>query len=150
VAVVVRQLRRASERAVGPVLDVTGMEAPFEDHVSVVVGRPEWVRSNVRQMRTAIEPIAHLLRDREPPAPVRAIGSRASAVQMGAVLAWLAVTSFVDVAPVAEGQPATVSVVYDPPLMMLAWLLATTAGVLAVLGVGGLRRGRRPLAQYTP
>ena len=68
----------------------------------------------------------------------------------GAVLAWLAVKSFVDVAPVAEGQPATVSVVYDPPLMMLAWLLGTTAGVLAVLGVAGLRRGRGALDQYTP
>ncbi|MGI9197043.1 MAG: zinc-dependent metalloprotease [Candidatus Nanopelagicales bacterium] len=88
-ATVVRQLRRASERAVGPVLDVTGMEAPFEEHVSVVVGRPEWVRSNVRQMRTAIEPVMHLLRDREPPAAVRAVGARASGIQMGAVLAWL-------------------------------------------------------------
>lgn len=69
---------------------------------------------------------------------------------VGAVLAWLAVKSFVDVAPVAEGQPATVSVVYDPPLMMLAWLLGTTAGVLAVLGVAGLRRGCRPVERYTP
>ena len=69
---------------------------------------------------------------------------------IGAVLAWLAVKSFVDVAPVTEGQPATVSVVYDPPLMMLAWLLGTTAGVLAVLGVAGLRRGRGALDQYTP
>ena len=68
----------------------------------------------------------------------------------GAVLAWLAVKSLVDVAPVAEGQPATVSVVYDPPLMMLAWLLGTTAGVLTVLGVAGLRRSRRPLDTYTP
>ncbi len=69
---------------------------------------------------------------------------------VGAVLVWLSVTSVVDVAPVAEGQPATVSVVYDPPLMMLTWLLATAAGVLTVLGVAGLRRSRRPLDTYTP
>lgn len=56
----------------------------------------------------------------------------------GAVLA--GVTSLVDVAPVTEGQPATVSVVYDPPLMILTWVLATAAGVFAVLGLAGLRR----------
>lgn len=60
----------------------------------------------------------------------------------GAVVCWLNVKSLVDVPPVTEGQPATVSVVYDPPLMVLAWLLATTAGVLAVLGVAGVRRRR--------
>ena len=86
---VVRQLRRASERAVGAVLEVTGLEAPFEEHYAVVVGRPEWVRSNVRQMRTAIDPVVHLLREKQPSAPVRAVGSRATALQMGAVLAWL-------------------------------------------------------------
>jgi hypothetical protein len=59
-----------------------------------------------------------------------------------AVLCWLQVTSLVDVPPVTEGQPASVSVVYDPPLMMLSWLLATVGGVLAVLGVAGLRRDR--------
>jgi hypothetical protein len=70
----------------------------------------------------------------------------------GAVLCWLNVTSLVDVPPVTDGQPATVSVVYDPPLMFLVWLLATTAGVLAVLGVAGLRRRRAGpvLAVYTP
>lgn len=68
----------------------------------------------------------------------------------GAVAAWLAVDSLVDVAPVAEGQPATVSVVYNPPLMMLAWLLATASGVLTVLGVSGLRRNRVPLDSHTP
>lgn len=74
----------------------------------------------------------------------------AAAAAAGAVLVWLTVKSLVDVAPVAEGQPATVSVVYDPPLMMLSWLLATTAGVLTVLGLTGLRRRRRTLATYTP
>lgn len=62
----------------------------------------------------------------------------------GALFAWSNVRSWVDVAPITDGQPATVSVVYDPPLMMLSWLLATAAGVLLVLGVSGLRRGLRP------
>lgn len=66
----------------------------------------------------------------------------AALVATAAVLCWLRVTSLVDVPPVSEGQPATVSTVYDPPLMVLTWLLATTAGVLAVLGLAGLRRNR--------
>ena len=60
------------------------------------------------------------------------------------MLAWLQVRSLVDVAPVTDGQPATVSVVYDPPTMLLVLVLATAAGVLAVLGVAGLRRRPSP------
>jgi len=66
----------------------------------------------------------------------------ALAASAGALSCWRQVTALVDVAPVTEGQPATESVVYDPPLMLLVWVLAVTAGVLAVLGVAGLRRLR--------
>ena len=66
----------------------------------------------------------------------------AAAAAVGATVCWSHVRSWVDVAPVTEGQPATVSAVYDPPLMMLVWLLVTSAGVLTVLGVAGLRRRR--------
>ena len=66
----------------------------------------------------------------------------AAAAVVGAAVCWAQVRSWVDVAPVTDGQPATVSVVYDPPLMMLVWLLVTAAGVLIVLGVTGLRRRR--------
>ena len=68
-----------------------------------------------------------------------------------AAVCWSQVRSLVDVAPITDGQPATVSVVYNPPLMMLCWLLATVAGVLVVLGIGGLRRVRRiTIDTYTP
>lgn len=67
----------------------------------------------------------------------------AAAAAAGAALCWLNVTSLADVPPVTDGQPGTVSVVYNPPLMVLTWLLATTAGVLVVVGVAGLRRSRR-------
>ena len=76
----------------------------------------------------------------------------AAAAVAGAVLCWAQVKTMVDVAPVTDGQPATVSVVYDPPMMVLTLLLATAAGVLAVLGVAGLRR-KVPdpaLDTYTP
>lgn len=61
----------------------------------------------------------------------------------GAVWSWSQVRSIVDVAPVTDGQPATTSVLYDPPLMLLTMVLATAAGVLLVLGVAGLVRARR-------
>ena len=66
-----------------------------------------------------------------------------------AALCWTQISSLVDIAPVTDGEPATISVVYDPPLMFLALMSATIAGVLAVLGVAGLLRRRR-VAEYTP
>lgn len=63
----------------------------------------------------------------------------------GAVLSWLQVRTVVDVAPIADGQPATTSVAYSPPMMLLTMLLTTAAGVLLVVGVAGLVRARRRL-----
>lgn len=58
----------------------------------------------------------------------------------GCVLSWLAAQSTVAVAPVIEGEPMTTSVIYSAPWLVLSLILATVAGVLAVLGVAGLRR----------
>ncbi|WP_421842322.1 hypothetical protein [Mycobacterium sp.] len=63
----------------------------------------------------------------------------AGAALVGAVVSWSRTRSVVAVAPVADGLQATTSVVYDPQLLMLTLLLATVAGVLAVLGAGRLR-----------
>lgn len=68
---------------------------------------------------------------------------------VAAALLWPSISTPVDVAPVTEGQPATVSIVYHAPVLLLVWLLATTAGVLVVLGVAGVRR-RRTLDAHTP
>ncbi|MGE2727455.1 hypothetical protein [Mycolicibacterium pulveris] len=78
-------------------------------------------------------------------APVRAVVELVLAVAaaIGCVLSWLAASSTVTVAPVLEGEPATTSVVYSAPLLGLSLLLATVAGVLAVLGIARLR-GRSP------
>lgn len=69
----------------------------------------------------------------------------AVAAAVGSVLSWLAATTTVVVPPVLEGEPRTTSVQYSAPLLGLALLLATVAGVLVVLAVTGLRR-RRTLA----
>ena len=67
----------------------------------------------------------------------------ALAAAIGAVLSWLAAVTTVEVPPIIEGEPLTTSLVYSPPLLTLSLLLATVAGVLAVLGVARLRRASR-------
>jgi hypothetical protein len=61
---------------------------------------------------------------------------------IGCVLSWLAARSTVVVAPVLDGEPQTTSVVYSAPLLVLSLLLATIAGVLAVLGIARLRSAK--------
>jgi hypothetical protein len=46
----------------------------------------------------------------------------------------------VAVAPILPGEPATTSVALSPPMLVVMLLLATAAGVLAVIGVTRLRR----------
>lgn len=64
----------------------------------------------------------------------------AVAAAVGSVLSWVNARAWVEVAPVLEGEPMTTSVDYYAPLLVLSLLLATVAGVLAVLGVARLRR----------
>jgi hypothetical protein len=61
----------------------------------------------------------------------------------GCVISWLAARSPAEAAPVISSEPSMPTVIYDPSLIVLAVGLATVAGVLAVLGVARLRRGRR-------
>lgn len=61
----------------------------------------------------------------------------------GAVWAWSGARSVVTVAPILPGEPQTTSVALSPPLLVLMLLLATVAGVLAVLGIARLRRAPR-------
>ncbi|MGV0793892.1 hypothetical protein [Mycolicibacterium sp. XJ1819] len=64
----------------------------------------------------------------------------ALAAAVGAVLCWLAASTTVAVPPILDGEPWTESVMYSAPRVVLSLLLATAAGVLAVLGVARLRR----------
>ncbi len=71
----------------------------------------------------------------------------ACAAVVGCAISWSGVRSTVAVAPVADGQPVTTSVVYDPSLLLVSLLLAAAAGMLAVIGTARLRRaGRRSTA----
>jgi hypothetical protein len=60
----------------------------------------------------------------------------------GCVVSWLAARSPAVAAPVIASEPSMPTVTYDASLVSLAVTLLTVAGVLAVLGVTGLRRNR--------
>ncbi|GFG77129.1 hypothetical protein MPRG_04050 [Mycobacterium paragordonae] len=67
----------------------------------------------------------------------------AAAALVAMAFSWLQTRSTVAVAPVADGQPATMSVVYDPQQLVLTLMLATVAGIFAVLGVVRIRRAKQ-------
>jgi cell division protein FtsX len=64
----------------------------------------------------------------------------AGAALVGAGVTWVNARHTVRVAPVADGQPFTTSLVYNPQLLLLTMVLVTTAGVLAVVGIARLLR----------
>ena len=67
----------------------------------------------------------------------------ACAAAVGCAASWSVVRSTVAVAPVLKDQPVTMSVVYDPSMLLVTLLLAALAGMLAVVGIARLRRARR-------
>lgn len=85
----VRMLRDLSHEAVDPVRAVTGLVAP-ESSTAVVVDRPGWIASNIEGMRIVLSMWEGLAeRTEEVPAVVRSLGSRGTALQLGAVMAWM-------------------------------------------------------------
>ena len=64
----------------------------------------------------------------------------AAAAAAVCVWSWCAAQSVVEVAPVADGQPSTTSVVHSAPQLTMAFLFAAVAGVLAVVAIANLRR----------
>jgi Flp pilus assembly protein CpaB len=66
------------------------------------------------------------------------VGAALAAV--GCVVSWLAAGRQATAPPILPDEPSTTVVVYSAPLIVLALLLATVAGVLAVLAVARLRR----------
>lgn len=84
----VAMLRECAQAAVEPVEQVTGLHAPPQS-VTLVVDRPAWIASNVAGLRVAMRGLLDKSETSEAPALVRGVGARTTAVQVGAVLAWL-------------------------------------------------------------
>jgi coenzyme F420 biosynthesis associated uncharacterized protein len=85
----VTMLRDLAREAVGPVREVTGLVAP-ETSTAVVVDRSGWIASNVNGMRVVLSMWDDFAEKTEAaPAVVRSLGSRGTALQLGAVLGWM-------------------------------------------------------------
>ena len=67
----------------------------------------------------------------------------ACAALVGAGLSWTHARHTQSVAPIADGQPFTTSLVYNPQLLLLTLVLVTAAGVLVVTGLARALRARR-------
>ena len=57
-------------------------------------------------------------------------------------MTWAHARRTVTVAPIADGQPVTTSLVYHPQVLLVTLVLLTIAGVLEVVGVARLWRQR--------
>ena len=64
----------------------------------------------------------------------------AVAAAVGCGFCWVAAQSQVVIPPVADGEPTTTSITYNPSLLGLAMVLATIAGVLLIVGVARMAR----------
>ncbi len=88
----VESLRRQVDVAAGHVERITGLRAEGPVPATRVVDRPGWVRVNADGMAHLLTPLVSRLEERRPRPPGRigqAIGSRATGLQAGAVLAFL-------------------------------------------------------------
>lgn len=92
---VVADLRTHARTAQGHVRDVTGLHAPGSDGGVAVIDRARWVEANAAGFRTVLEPVIARLRDKHGNRDglgsdaARAVGARVTALQTGALLAFL-------------------------------------------------------------
>ena len=83
----VADLRALARYAVGPVRERTGLDAGDAPE-AIVVDRGAWIDSNIDGFRLVLAPLLERMAT-ENPSIVTAVGSRVTAVQMGAVLGYL-------------------------------------------------------------
>jgi coenzyme F420 biosynthesis associated uncharacterized protein len=85
----VSQLRDLAVEARSHVRTYTRLDAPAADAPVAVVDRTEWLRSNAEGIRHLLDPIAHRLVRGGVPGPLRAVGARVTALEVGGGLAWM-------------------------------------------------------------
>src|SRR4051812_20115242 len=101
---VVEQLRACAAAARPHVEAITGMHAPDDDAVVLVVDRPGWVRANLETLRAMLGPVVDKLLAKRPhqPSPlVAAVGGKVTGAEAGGLLAFLSgkVLGQYDIAP---------------------------------------------------
>jgi len=86
----VAELRRATDRAAGHVFDLTRLVEPDVTAATLIVDRPGWIAANTVSMSTVMDPLTDKLTALKPPGKIAtAVGSRATGLQAGALLAFL-------------------------------------------------------------
>jgi len=91
---VVAELRGLTAVVQQPVRELTGLTSQGEIGPVAVVDRPGWIKANVGGFRVVLEPLAEKLAERSNSMPAAgsvfgAIGSRATGMQAGLILAYL-------------------------------------------------------------
>lgn len=90
-AAAVAELTAAAAAAEGPVREATGMVADPARHATVVVDRPTWIAANVAGMQRLTLTLERQAAQRRDPGSFAATaGGKATAVQVGAMLSWVA------------------------------------------------------------
>lgn len=86
----VEAIRDHARAAVAPVRECTGLVTPADVPEAAVVDRSAWIESNIDALRFVLGPILDRLRDGNGTSgPSVELGSRATALQLGAALGWL-------------------------------------------------------------
>ncbi len=87
----VESLTAAAAAAVAPVRETTRMTADPVSHRTVVVDRPAWIESNLTSMRLITQTLEDRVdQQRNPNSFAATAGGKATAVQVGGMLAWVA------------------------------------------------------------
>lgn len=87
----VADLVSCAAAAVDPVREATGLVSDPTEHRTEVVDRPEWIRSNINGFKLLLEPLeSRMAAQGRGESPVSSIGGKASAIQVGGALSWIA------------------------------------------------------------
>lgn len=107
----VAALSELAAAAVEPVRRVTQLVSDPAEHRTTVVDRPAWIRSNVAGLRLILEPLEARILERRSTSVGTDLGAKASALEVGGALAWLATKVL--------GQYEAFSVAGQPGRLML-------------------------------
>jgi coenzyme F420 biosynthesis associated uncharacterized protein len=106
---VVAELRRFAADSEHHVRDFTGLQATSATAPVVIVDRPGWVQANADGFRTVLKPLTDKLREKQAEKPggsvSTTVGSRLSAVEAGALLAFLSTKVLGQFDPFFPAQP---------------------------------------------
>ncbi|MEP6630958.1 MAG: zinc-dependent metalloprotease [Lapillicoccus sp.] len=110
---IVAELRRAAERAKGPIAETSRLQSPPSAPAVLIVDRPGWMDVNIESMRALVTPVIEKVTagvNRPQSATVTAIGGKVTGAETGAVMAFLAskILGQYDLAP--QGTPRLVLV----------------------------------------